>query len=45
MPSGKFCRPIPKARTTAPATDASGIPAATPPNKTPTARPSEYYVM
>ena len=40
MPSGKFCIPIPNANAIAPETVASGTPAATPPNITPTANPS-----
>ena len=39
-PSGRFCRPMPKARDMAPARPASGSPAATAPKATPTARPS-----
>ena len=39
-PSGKFCKPIPMARATAPPIVAPSNPAATPPNKTPTANPS-----
>ena len=39
-PSGKFCRPIPKARAVAPERVAEGRPAAAAPKATPTARPS-----
>ena len=40
IPSGKFWSPIPTASATAPPMLASGSPAATPPNNTPTANPS-----
>ena len=40
IPSGKFWRPIPRARAAAPATVADGKPAAAAPKATPTANPS-----